>query len=102
RTGGVDDRALRRQFELAWPRVVPRQRVGGAGAPPVLSLLRRCLPGGMPNRQRSAADAVRGRPRDRPPPGRNLPTRPQRAPARVRRRRAVPDGSVLARLPAVL
>ena len=78
--GRVGQRDVRRELQLARPGVVPDERAPHPRAAPVLRLLRRLLPRGMPHRLRQADDALRGCEGDLRPPSAHLPAR--RAPGR--------------------
>jgi len=72
------------------------------GAAQRLRVLRRRVPGGVPDRVGAADELVRGREGDLGPHRRDLPARRRRAPPRVRRQRTVPDRPALAGQPPLL
>ena len=73
--GRVGQRDVRRELQLARPRVVPDERPPHSRAVPVLCLLRRLLPCGVSHRLRQADDALRGRHGDLRTPAAHLPAR---------------------------
>ena len=95
--GGVRQRAVRRQLELARPGLVPDEPRDHAGAVPPAPLLRRRLQGRVPDRLRPDAEPAPGVDRDRPAAVGHVPARRGRAAAGVRRDREVPDRPALAR-----
>ena len=64
--GRVRQRDVRRELQLARPRVVPDEHPPDSRAARVLCLLRRCLQSGVPHRLRQADDALRGGQRESP------------------------------------
>src|SRR5438094_495848 len=93
---------LRRQLELARPRLVPGELPVDRVSAEVPPFLRRRSQGRVPERLAPAAQSVgrRGRAVARPHPP--LPARPRRPASRARRRRHVPDRPELARPPPLL
>ena len=102
--GGVDQRAVRRELELARAGVVPGQLPADRIAAEVSLLFRRRLQGGVPDGLRPDDEPVGGRHRAVAAAVVHLPAA-RRPPGGVRRHRAVPDRPALARpgaLPRVL
>ena len=97
RTGGVDDRDVRRQLELARAGVVPRQRAHHPRPAAALPLLRRRLHDRVPDGVRQRDDALRGRQGDLRPARRDVPARRRRPAPGVRRHGEVPGRPALAR-----
>ncbi len=85
RAGGVAHGDVRRQLELARTGVVPHEHGDPPRAAPAPRLLRRRPEGGVPDRLGQRDEPARGRRRDRPAPGRDLPARRERSAPRVRR-----------------
>ena len=103
--GGVRQRNVRRQLELARAGVVPDEPGDPARAAAAAPLLRRRAHGRVPHRLGQRDEPGRGRHRDRQAPGADVPRRRGRQAARVRRDREVPERPALARpaaLPRVL
>ncbi len=101
RAGGEFDRSVRRQLELARPRLVPPQLPAHRVAAKVPPLPRRRLPGRVPDRLRRDDESVGGGGGTLAPPLAHLPARRGRAAPRLRRRREVPARPALARPPAL-
>ena len=93
--GGVGDRSLRRQLQLARPRVVPRELSADRGAAEVPSLLRRQRHRGMPDRIGPHDDARRGRDRSLAAAVTDLSQGRTRPASRLRQRRHLSTRSPL-------
>ena len=98
----VDVGDVRRQLQLARPRVVPGQRAHHPRPAPALPVLRRRLHDRVPHGVGQPDDPVRGGQGDLRSPREHLSHRRVRTAAGVRRHREVPDGRTLARSGAVL
>src|SRR5439155_16321886 len=94
RASGVIERSLRWQLELARTRVVSRELSPHRVAAEALLLLRRQPQGRVPDRFRSTAGSLAGGDRALAAAHPDLPARPGRTPAGLRR-----DGEVPARPP---
>src|SRR5262249_47582054 len=102
RAGGVAQRPLRRQLQLARPNLVPGQLPADRVAATLPPLLRRRLHDRMPDRLWPVYDARRGRRRTLAAPDPALHPRRGGPPRRLRRRRPLPERPALARLPTLL
>ena len=100
--GGIDDRALRRQFELARAGVVPGELPADRSAAEVPSLRRGRLPHRVPDELGHVLLARHGGGAAVAAAGEDLPAGRIRSSPGARRSRPVPVGSALARSRAVL
>ncbi|MFO0948061.1 MAG: glucosidase [Planctomycetota bacterium] len=99
RTGGIVSRHFRRELQLARAHLVSRQLPHDRVAPKVPSLLRRFLEGRTPHPFEPVGKPLRGRQRDQSTVDSHFPrgSIPWRSAGRLRRRRALPKRSPLAR-----